>query len=323
MGWSGLSCTATAGMSAPPVSPVSHMATVRTGPEVAGFYSRRMPRRVPGQADSAFIAALRDRGVHVSEAQLERWRTAGVLPRNQRHGLGRGAGSTSSVPPGAIDLAQGLALATRRGRPLHEAVLRLFTYNPRYRLGILLVAPQLPMPEKPVRDALIWFIQHRENSVTRRIQRVIASAESPDAAEEIAAGLARKHYLGVVRSQREDDAENIVTRGYPLTRAEANAQSDRAVADVLGQDAIGADLYADGLRYSSLIPDSARNELDSLINFMISENRRRELAGAPLIGARPAETMEQDIAAVRRIEFQFPMSDTRYSGIAGRGEFDL
>ncbi len=303
MGWAGLSCTANRGPVCPSVSLVSHAAMAKTGPEVAGFYSRRMPRRAPGQADSALIAALRDRGVHVSEAQLERWRTAGLLPRNERHGLGRGAGSTSQVPPGAIDIAQGLALATRRGRPLHEAVLRLFTYNPRYRLDIFLVAPQLPLAESPVRDALIWFIQHRENSVARRIERAVARAESPDAAEEIAADLARKHYLDVFRSQRKDHTGNIVTRGFPLTKAQAIAQSNLAIADVLGQDAIGADLYVDGMRYSSLISGNVRGELEPLIQFMISENRRRELAGEPLIGAHPPETMEHDIAAVRHIEF--------------------
>ena len=90
--------------------------------------------------------------------------------------------------------------------------------TPRYRLDIFLVAPQLPLAESPVRDALIWFIQHRENSVARRIERAVARAESPDAAEEIAADLARKHYLDVFRSQRKDHTGNIVTRGFPLTR---------------------------------------------------------------------------------------------------------
>jgi hypothetical protein len=86
---------------------------------------------------------------------------------------------------------------------------RLFTFNPRYRLEIFLVAPQLPLPERPVRDALIWFIQHRENSVARRIQRVIASTGSPDAIEEIAGDLALKHYLSVYRSHRQDHTETL------------------------------------------------------------------------------------------------------------------
>jgi hypothetical protein len=262
-----------------------------------------MPRGALSQADGALIGALSDRGVHASGAQLERWRTAGLLPRNERHGRGRGAGSTSLVPPGAIDLAQGLALATRRGRPLHESVLRLFTYNPRYRLDIFLVAPQLPVPESPVRDAFVWFIQHRENSVRRRIERAVASAQSPDAAEEMALDLARKHYLGVSRSQQRDHTGNIVTRGFPLTQAQAIAQSNLAIADVLGPDAIGADLYADAMRHTSGISDNVRSELEPLIQFMIAENRRRELAGEPLIGAHPPETMDHDIAAVRRIEF--------------------
>lgn len=262
-----------------------------------------MARGALSQADSALIGALRDRGVRVSGPQLERWRTAGILPRNERHGLGRGRGAISSVPSGVIDLAHGLALATQRGRPLHEAVLRLFTYNPRYRLTIFLAAPQLPLAESPVRDALIWFIQNRENSVTRRIQRVIASTESPDAVEETAGDLALKHYLGVYRSQYRDHTGNFVTRGPRLTKEQAIAQSNLAIADVLGGDAIGADLYADGVRYSTIISDSSRAELEQLIQFMIAENTRRELAGAPLIGSHPPETMEHAISAVRCIEF--------------------
>jgi hypothetical protein len=186
---------------------------------------------------------------------------------------------------------------------LHEAVLRLFTYNPRYRLKIFLVAPQLPLPERPVRDALIWFIQHRENSVLRRIQRVIASTDSSDAAEEISGDLAQKHYLGVYRSQRQDHTGNIVTRGFPLTKEQAIAQSHPSIAGVLGEDAIGAELYADAMRQSSIISDNFRAEFESLFQFMIAENRRRELAGEPRIGAHPPETMEHDITAVRHIEF--------------------
>jgi hypothetical protein len=262
-----------------------------------------MPRGVPSQADTALIAALRARGVHVSEAQLERWRKAGLLPRNQRHGLGRGSGSTSHVPPGAVDLAEGLALASLRGRPLHEAVLRLFTYNPRFHINIFLVTPPLPLAERPVRDALTWFIQYRENSVTRRIERAIARAHSSDAAEEIAADLAQRHYLGVLRAQRKDFAESIVTRGIKLTRDRAIGLSNLAISGILGQDAIGADLLADAIRDSTVIPDNSRAELESLIQFMIRENQRRGFAGEPLIGAHPPETMERDIAALRAIDF--------------------
>lgn len=41
-----------------------------------------------------------------------------------------------------------------------------------------------------------------------------------------------------------------------------------------------------------------------MIQFMIAENRGRELAGQPLIGEHPSETMEHDIAAVRQIQFR-------------------
>jgi hypothetical protein len=57
------------------------------------------------------------------------------------------------------------------------------------------------------------------------------------------------------------------------------------------------------MRYSSIVSDYSKDDLEPLIQFMIAENRRRELAGEPLIGSHPPQTMEHDISAMRRIEF--------------------
>jgi hypothetical protein len=69
-------------------------------------------------ADAALIAALADRGLAVSPYQLERWRTAGLVPRNHRRSLGRGKGSTSQLDDAAVDRAAALAERARQGRAM-------------------------------------------------------------------------------------------------------------------------------------------------------------------------------------------------------------
>ena len=66
----------------------------------------------------ALIDALADRGLDVSPYQLERWRTAGLLPRNNRRPLGRGKGSTSELDDVAVELAARLAEHARQGRAM-------------------------------------------------------------------------------------------------------------------------------------------------------------------------------------------------------------
>lgn len=77
-----------------------------------------MPRSQPSQADSALLAALAEQSLQVSPYQLERWRAAGLLPRNRRRGLGRGHGSTSKLDETAVVCASALARIARQGQRL-------------------------------------------------------------------------------------------------------------------------------------------------------------------------------------------------------------
>ena len=77
-----------------------------------------MTRSAPSRADVALIDALADRELDVSPYQLERWRTAGLLPRNNRRPLGRGKGSTSELDDVAVELAARLAEHARQGRAM-------------------------------------------------------------------------------------------------------------------------------------------------------------------------------------------------------------
>ena len=84
---------------------------------------------------------LSKRGLSASAAQLERWRADGLLPTAVRTPLGRGRGSTSEYPPGAIEVAVVLAKLGGQGVPLHRGVLGLFFAG-------------LPVPEDRLREAI-------------------------------------------------------------------------------------------------------------------------------------------------------------------------
>jgi len=249
------------------------------------------------------IGRLRGRGVEISAAQLERWRTAGILPRNERRGLGRGAGSVSRVSAESVAIAEALGRAARPGRPLHETVLRVFAADPRFDLKIFLATPRLPLPDQAVRAALAWFIRYREKSVYRRIERAVAAASSDDEAEDIAAGLAERHYLCVSRRDRRDFNRDILTEGLRLTRKEALGHAVFAMASFVSQEAVGSDRLAEAARDSFGFTGEYQAEVEALVGFMAAENTKRELAGQHLIGSLQKHTMDANTEAIRQADF--------------------
>jgi hypothetical protein len=64
------------------------------------------------------LRSLTEQGLHVTPFQLERWRAAGLLPRNRRRGLGRGRGSVSELDETAVVSASAIARLARQGRRL-------------------------------------------------------------------------------------------------------------------------------------------------------------------------------------------------------------
>nr|BEK65703.1 hypothetical protein KPHV_29300 [Kitasatospora purpeofusca] len=82
-----------------------------------------MPRTPPSGADAELINALAARGVAVSVYQLERWRTAGLLPRNPRRGLGQGRGTGAVLLPETVAQAEMLARGVRQGRATAKTLI--------------------------------------------------------------------------------------------------------------------------------------------------------------------------------------------------------
>jgi len=89
------------------------------------------------------------------------------VPRNARHGLGRGRGSASSTFPGTAELVRVLGRYAQRGRPVHEAVLAVFCGH-----------PELQLPESAVRAALTWFSRDRGKGLVNAIRCAVLRGDS-------------------------------------------------------------------------------------------------------------------------------------------------
>ncbi|MEU0406759.1 hypothetical protein ABZ307_02900 [Streptomyces griseorubiginosus] len=151
-----------------------------------------MTRSGPSAADAALIETLGRHGLHVSLAQLERWRNLGVVPRNARRHLGRGKGSSSALSKETVELAAAMAIVTRRGRSAHESVLRIFTVSPLHQ--DLFDSP-LKIPEKAIRSSLKWFVQYGDQTLERRIERALRrTSHSTDDAADIIYQIATKQF---------------------------------------------------------------------------------------------------------------------------------
>jgi hypothetical protein len=94
----------------------------------AGFQMRRLvavPRNADSAADRALTARLAERGLTGSTARYERWRRAGLLPRHERRGAGRGRGSVSALSPATVEVAAALRYVSSQMRHRVLRVSRL------------------------------------------------------------------------------------------------------------------------------------------------------------------------------------------------------
>jgi hypothetical protein len=219
-----------------------------------------LPNTGPSIADRALLAALAERGVTVSHAQLERWRAAELLPRNARHGRGRGRGSTSTTPPGTLPIALALARHTQQGRPLHDSVLRWFL------AAGLTASDAEPVPEPPfpaLQRALLWYL---DRQLPQPDHPLPDAADDPDAHEAAVDDLAERVQRSITRRGLIDpwvidQLASLVRTGKPLpgsrTRARAARDSTAAVllANAAGAAEVGNDAIAANLRVSGLIPE--------------------------------------------------------------------
>jgi hypothetical protein len=91
-----------------------------------GCKLRLMARaREPSAATQKLADELAARGLNVGCRSIEAWGIRGLAPPPARVWLGRGRGTTSAYPPGAVEQYAAVASVMRRGLPWQIAVLKL------------------------------------------------------------------------------------------------------------------------------------------------------------------------------------------------------
>ncbi|MGW7594820.1 hypothetical protein [Streptomyces rubiginosohelvolus] len=85
-----------------------------------------------------------------------------------------------------------MAMVTHRGRSVYEAVLRIFTVDPRH--NDLFELPGLALPNPAIRAALEWFVKSGDQNLSRKIERALQRSTSTEDSAETIMQLATKHY---------------------------------------------------------------------------------------------------------------------------------
>lgn len=185
-----------------------------------------MSRTQPSPTDLELIRLASLRQVVVSHAQLERWRTAGLIPRNKRVGRGRGRGSHSLLDRQVVDLVVAAGKRAAQGMPVNELALRIFAEE----FGV-------ELPELAVEGALAWFAENRMGGILQHVHRAIGDTVSNEDREDRAAEAAQA-YLQTLNPKLRSQL-----RKHPPWKASA----DLSMLGVLGASAIGADATAGAL----------------------------------------------------------------------------
>jgi hypothetical protein len=157
-----------------------------------------MVRSEPSAADRHLLRILERNGLKLSPYQLERWRTAGLIPRLGQHTLMRIGDSKIHTPATAV-LVTGLATCAPLCRT-HEDLALLAFFN------------EVPVPPDAVREALakVYFPQHAEAREQENVhlQRIPVEHRGEHGPEydwaEAAAASDMDEYEAAVRQMRDN-----------------------------------------------------------------------------------------------------------------------
>lgn len=136
-------------------------------------------------------------------------------------------------------------MVSRQGRNAHEAVLRIFTVDPRN--DDLFERPHLAIPEIAIRKSLTWFIKSGDQTLDRRIERALKrNKPSKDDPADVITRLAIEHHRRLTTTpgpieQFAPDFWRATSHGDPEIAAAL------AVSRFLGGGEVGVDRYIDVL----------------------------------------------------------------------------
>jgi len=252
-------------------------------------------RSTDSAADRELTVQLTARGLTGSGARYERWRRAGLLPRHERHGAGRGRGSVSVLDPATVEIAAALARHAEQGRDLRAVVVAWF-----FEAGRPVLPDQPVVPEPPdvaVVEALAWAV--RTGPIYRMVQRARAAATETQkddfyatAAEHArrAAGTATGFDPSVIREALLSDRDvDLVSGGVPGDLVHLVA------AMGLGVEEVGPEAFAEAIAATGYFPEMSVQEWRDV-----------------MIGAFASGAYAEEFAALGRLD---PASAVENAGI--------
>ncbi|MER6251903.1 hypothetical protein ABT224_11090 [Streptomyces sp. NPDC001584] len=246
----------------------------------------------PSDSERRLHGQLAAHGLSVSWAKIRRWREFGALPWKKQRGLGRGSGSTSELLPETFAVAEALALATVKKRPLEQAVLHVFTTRPR-----VFAAMSEPLPERAVRRALAWYTARDDSHPLAAIEKAAQSAGiCPDKAMDAALESAHRYFPKLYRQAKQK--RHPAGTAVPDDLADADGLATFAVATVLGFENFGADAIVEAV--SKSLPELADEYGTQVFAQLRKAVREAEGDGESQFSRRPHWPSLQD--RVRRME---------------------
>lgn len=252
----------------------------------------------PSDAERRLSEQLAAHGLPVSWAKIRRWREFGALPWKKQQGLGRGSGSTSDLLPETFVVAEALALATTKKRPLEQAVLHVFTTNPRFDQ---VPATSVPLPERAVRRALAWYMARDDSHPLAAIEKAALSAGScPDKAVDAALESAHRYFPKLYRQAKKGRHPPGTTA--PENLADADGLATFAVAIVLGFEHFGVDAIVEAI--SKSLPEVADQYGEQVFTQLSNAVREAESNGDIPFSRRPQWPSLQDrIERMEQVEY--------------------
>lgn len=197
-------------------------------------------------------------------------------------------------------VAEALALATTKKRPLEQAVLHVFTTHPRF--DQVLAATSVPLPERAVRRALAWYMARDDSHPLAAIEKAAQSAGNcPDKAMDAALEAAHGYFPKLYRQAKQGRHPPGTT--VPDNLADADGLATFAVATVLGFENVGADAIVEAV--SKSLPELADEYGKQVFAQLSKAVREAESDGESPFSRRPHWPSLQDrVQRMEQVEYR-------------------
>jgi hypothetical protein len=153
--------------------------------------------------------------------------------------------------------------------------------------------PGVQLSEQAIRSALDWFVEYGDQSLDRRIERLLkrVSASSDEAAEMIYR-LAMTHYRWV-RKNPQPTWERLPNHWSLNDDKEVRSFALLAVAKFIGQEEVGPERYAEIIANSRILKEGSSEDTERIKHTLESLLIQRQLSEGYIAPPSPDPDIEQ------------------------------